>query len=742
MARMDMGRWARLSRAARTALTGVLAAVLSWAILFGTLQAALVIPSLEQLSPLARAGALDYSLGPVGLFESLRASFIAEILGLDLPTSIHVADGSSSDDSVLAAPIDSTSIAPIPGRLPRAVVEHPFDNDDFDDAHPISSIPFTGKTDTRSAQREASEPDDCEPVGGTVWYRYQPDSNIGLLANSFGSDHAVALGVFAGKDLTNLRLVDCDVHPEGNAQVVFPAKRGNSYFLRVTAPASGGDLVFSLDPLGTTSMVSVARNGKESASGESKYAAVSADGRYVSFHSSGEDLVWRREKKNCYWQKRSTSDCPDVYVRDMATGRNELVSRNTRGVSSNGVSGRSAISGDGRFVLFWSVGNNLVPADDNDAGDYFVHDRLTKETERVSLSSDGEEGTIPWVGNHMCKGQIPRTIPPFDQGWPEICKSQTADFLGSGSGISSDGRHAVFASTLHGLVDPEPPHCTDVTQTDRGGANHGPGIPIPVDLGALNCRQIYVRDRKTDETRLVSLSSDGKAGNGDSAGPFISRNGRWVAFSSSATNLVENDTNQFRDVFIHDLRTGATELASTSTWGFQGDAQSGGTSQRGHATISNNGRWVAFVSHASNLTQDDGNYSDDVFLKDRRTGETILVTGATGSPSSPLDYGSSGHSSISTDGRYIGFTSDLGDGSQVRQELFVYDRVTRTITRISVATSGEECDGKFSHEPEISADGHFVVFESDCSNFDRRYRDSAQSATDFDVFIHELPWVR
>lgn len=730
-----------LSRAGKTTLTGLVAAVMSWLVLFGTLQAALSVPSEERLSPLARAGALDYTLGPHGLFESLRSGFIAKILGLEPPTPT-VAIEPSSDGSILAAPFVPASAVPIPGRLPRTIVEHTFDNDDFDDAYAVPTIPFTGRTDTRGARREEGEPDTCEPAGGTVWYRYRPTKDVGLLANTFGSDHGVALGVFQGGELSELTLVGCDVHPEGNAQWVFPAKKGHTYAFQVAAPVSGGRLVFSLDPIGATRMVSVARGGKRSTDNESKYSAVSEDGRYVSFHSYSDKHVWRKEKKTCFWRHTDTYDCPDIYVRDMVTNRTELVSKNSRGASSNGLSVGSAISGDGRYVVFQSIGTNLVRNDNNDAADIFVHDRLTQRTERVSVSSEGEEGTVAWVGNRVCKYDVPRTIPALDHGYREFCNPRNLDL--PGIGISSNGRYVVYASMLHGLVEPDPPHCSEFVTSDH---YHGPSVGIPRDDGiSVNspCRQIYVRDRKTDETRLVSVSTDGEAGAGDSGGPFISRNGRWVAFSSTASNLVDNDVNGRRDVFVHDLRTRTTELVSVSTWGTQGDGQSGGTHQRGHNTVSDDGRWVAFVSHASNLAENDGNHTDDIYLRDRWSGQTVLVTGASDSPSAPSDLASAGHSSISSDGRYIAFVSELGDSVTPRQELFVYDRVYDTFTRVSVATSGAPCRSEgtgFSHEPELSADGHFVSFESTCHNFDKRYRDE-KAWNGFDVFIHELPWVR
>lgn len=737
----------RLSRAGKTTLIGLVAAIMSWVVLFGTLQVALSVPSDERLSPLAQAGALDYSLGPGGLFESLRASFIARILGFE-PGGNALASGASSDDSILAAPSTPTPPSTAPARLPRTVVEHPFDNDDFDDAYPVSTIPFTGKTDTRAAERESGEPDDCEPAGGTVWYRYRPTRNLGLLANSFGSDHPVALSVFRGSQFNDLTLVDCDVHLAGDAQVVFAAQKDRSYFFQVAAPVSGGDLVFSLDPLGTTELVSVARDGKDNGNSVSRYASVSADGRFVAFQSGAKNLVKRKQKKTCFYRgleenenQSYDGECPDIFVRDMATRTTELVSKSSRGVSSNGISSHASISGDGRYVAFFSAGSNLVPGDRNRTGDVFLHDRVTHRTERISVSSKGDEGTNPWASGAYCDDKPP-LLPPIDDGFRESCANNMSEALGVALSISSDGRYVAFASTLHGLIDPEPPHCTDLTSQDyTTQANHGYGRPVMgVDVGHYACRHIYVRDLKTDETRLVSVSSEGEPAEGDSAGPFISRNGRWVVFSSSASNLVDGDTNDYRDVFVHDLRTGTTERASVSTFGRQGDEQSGGISTRGHMSICNNGRWVTFISHASNLTEDDENQLDDLFLKDMRSGELILVTSLAEEPSvTQTDQIGGVHAVISADGRYIAFTEQLGNPSSkpVQTQIFVYDRVTRTMARIDVATSGKNANGNRSQEPEISADGHFVVFNSNATNFDHRDDD------DFDdVYIHELPWTR
>ena len=736
----------RLSRAGRTTLIGLVAALMSWAVLFGTLQVALSVPSDERLDPLARAGALDYSLGPGGLFESLRASFIAKILGFDPRATAQSAGGPSPIGSILAGPINPMLTPPLPGRLPRTVVEHPFDNDDFADAYPIREIPFTGKTSNRISQREEGEPDGCQPVGGTVWYRYRPGRNIGLLANTFGTDHAIALNVYAGTDKSSLTLIDCNINSAGNAQIFFPARKNHTYYFQIAA-TTGGDLVFSLDPLGTTELVSVARNGKEPGNRRSANAGVSADGRYVAFVSQASNLGPRSQKlkKTCPYRGTDGSGfCYQIYVRDLVTGRTELISKNSRGVSSNnGATGTPAVSRDGRFIAFHSIGTNLVPDDNNRTGDYFVHDRLTHRTTRVSVSSTGKEGTNFRASSPYCTDR-PRTVPLIDHGFREHCANNANDFWHPGVSMSTGGRYVAFASAHHGLVKPEPPHCTDVTSHEYNSqSNHGPGVPLPLDAGEYACRQIYVHDRKTHTTRIVSVSSEGEVGVGDSAAPFISRNGKWVVFSSSADNLVPNDTNRYRDVFVHNLRTGDTQIASVSIWGEQGNAQSGSTEQRGHMSLSDNGRWVTFVSHASNLT-DDATHADNLYLKDMRSGHIQVVTSVPES-SSPTDLTQpmgGVHAVISADGRYIAYSQQIGNPTSdvvPHGLLYVFDRITRTIVGISVNSSGERSNATITHEPEISADGHFVVFHSNATNLDRRM---SPDNRDDHVYIHELPWTR
>jgi Tol biopolymer transport system component len=757
-----------LPRLGKNVLFGLVCAALSWVILLAALQAGLRLSLEGYLSPLARVASLDYLLSEGGIFGSLREGFVANVLGLDprTPSDPQAADAAPSS---APAPADSGGFSAAPGRPARTVVEEPLDNDEFSKAYTVERIPFTAKTDSSSATRQPDEPSSCQaPVragediplleepdeyglgvgGGTLWFRYQPKRDLGLVASTFGSaSTTVELGVYTGAALPDLKQVVCDVDPYGNAQVTFPGKADAVYFFRVAAPTGGGRLVFSLDPLGRTELVSVAWDGTGAGNSFSAVPSVSADGRYVAFLSYGSNMV-ENDTNSCEGGN-DQGHCPDVFVRDMHTDRTELVSVTSEGEQRgdsdlDGGSWNPSISGTGRFVAFVSAAP-LVANDRNGAVDVFVHDRDhdrdgrfdehhpgARYTERVSISTSGQEGRATDAWRSACQASAGGGC-WFNDHYGNVAVS-----------ISSDGRYVVFSSDLHGLVDGVRP-CTDTSQLDtEGAADYGPPAALSgVDSGVFGCRQIYVRDRREDETFLASASTTGDPANADSSSPYVSKNGRWVAFASSASNLApvveadgseRPDANGVRDAFVHHLRTGRTELISLSTEETQGDLQSGGIGLTGHVTVSNDGRWVAFISEATNLSEEDDDPLFDVFLRDRKKGETVLV-------SKGADDHHVSHASISADGRYIALTSHSGEPLESDldrpQNLLVWDRKTDTGTIVSVATTGEEANGPFSHEPEISGSGRFVVFHSDSTNLDKRDSDSAE-----DIYIHELPWIR
>ncbi|MBV6452474.1 MAG: hypothetical protein MHPDNHAH_03231 [Anaerolineales bacterium] len=223
---------------------------------------------------------------------------------------------------------------------------------------------------------------------------------------------------------------------------------------------------------------------------------------------------------------------------------------------------------------------------------------------------------------------------------------------------------------------------------------------------------IFVKDRQTGEVTRVSVDSAGLQADQGSGGAAISSDGRFVAFVSDASNLVPNDTNAATDVFLRDRQTGVTTRVSVSSSGEQANDFSDFP-----LAISSDGRYIVFNSDATNLVANDTNGATDVFLHDTQTGVTERISVASdGSQAN----NSSSSPSISTNGQFIAFASNAsnlvsGDTNNVA-DLFVRDRATGTTTRVSVNTSGEQGD-QASRSSAISGDGHYVVFLSKSSNF-------------------------
>lgn len=275
--------------------------------------------------------------------------------------------------------------------------------------------------------------------------------------------------------------------------------------------------------------------------------SISADGRYVAFTSAASNLV-----------PGDTNGSTDVFVHDRLTGQTIRVSVDSGGNQANSYCGTRSISDDGRHVAFWTNASNLVPADTNNCADGFVHDRATGQTTRVNVDSSGSEA------NEEC-----RTL-----------------------SMSGDGRFVAFSTVADNMV--------------------------PGDSNGYE--DAFVHDRVTGQTTRVSVGSGGIQGNLPSWDPALSSDGRYVVFQSAAKNLVESDTNNTWDTLVHDRVTGRTARASVSSGGVEGNNFCEWSS------ISNDGRWVVFMSLASNLVPGDTNNFWDVFAHDLSTLETTRMS--------------------------------------------------------------------------------------------------------------------
>ena len=287
---------------------------------------------------------------------------------------------------------------------------------------------------------------------------------------------------------------------------------------------------------GPTSRVSVASDGTQGNDG-SVSSSISADGRYVAFYSYASNLV-----------SGDTNGRLDVFVHDQQTGQTSRVSVASDGAQGNHNSYFSSISADGRYVAFFSGASNLVPGDTDGWGDVFVHDQQTGQTSRVSVASDGAQGnhnsyfsSISADGRYVAFDSYASNLVPGDTngaldvfvhdrqtGQTSRVSVASDGTEGSGSSeypsISADGRYVAFFSEASNLA---------------------PGDTNGVD-------DIFMHDRQTGQTNRVSMASDGTQGNAESRYPSISADGRYVAFHSGASNLVPGDTNGVADVFVHE----------------------------------------------------------------------------------------------------------------------------------------------------------------------------------------------
>jgi len=233
-------------------------------------------------------------------------------------------------------------------------------------------------------------------------------------------------------------------------------------------------------------------------------------------------------------------------------------------------------------------------------------------------------------------------------------------------------------------------------------------------------------------TVRVSVSTSGAQGDYYADGPSLSGNGRSVAFHASSANLVSGDTNNADDVFVHDLRLRTTRRVSVSSTG----AQAAG--QNENAAVSAGGRYVVFWSSAANLVRRDTNGLVDVFVRDVRAGTTTRVcvsdTEAQASSGTPT-FGSS-YPGISADGRWVTFVSGASNlvrgDTNVVEDAFVRDRRRGTTTRISVSTRRAQADG-YSYQTKINTTGRYVVFGSAATNLVPGDTNAEQ-----DVFVHDL----
>jgi Tol biopolymer transport system component len=384
----------------------------------------------------------------------------------------------------------------------------------------------------------------------------------------------------------------------------------------------------------TTVRISVGPNGEQGNS-FSGFHSISSDGRFVAFESNASNFA-----------PNDTNGFVDMFIRDIQAGVTEVVSVTPSGGLGDGNSTDPWVSATGRYVSFTSVATNLVAGDTNGRTDVFVRDRQTATTTIASLDSAG----------HLTTGNS------------------------SASVISANGRWVVFQSDSYTLV----PNDNNLVQ------------------------DVFLRDRVAGTTIRVSVDSAGHESDGEASVPSMSVDGRFIAFESQATNLVADDTNGFPDVFVYDRVTATTVRASVSSSGEQGNDASGTYAFE----ISPDGRYVAFASSATNLVPNDTNGRTDIFVRDLVANTTTLVSLNSQGEQATLPCIQPSISQDGLFVAFETASPNMVPNDTNNQnDVFVRDVANGITERVSEMTGGIQARLE-SRVPEISANGRYLSFKS------------------------------
>lgn len=396
------------------------------------------------------------------------------------------------------------------------------------------------------------------------------------------------------------------------------------------------------------------------------------------------------------------------------------VSLSTIGEQANNNSGGASLSRNGDFAVFASAASNLVVGDTGPTPDVFRFNRSSGELTEVTLnkatsfdpsvSADGRfvafassaTGFLDNEGDTLndTNGAFDIYLRDMQSGAFELISKNTSGSAATGSSfnpqISADGRFVAFHSNAGDLIS-----------GDTNGTN-----------------DIFVYDRNNDTMTRISVHSDGSQANGQSFNADISDDGRYVAFESSADNLINTDNNGFNDIFVRDRQRGETTRVSVDSSG----AEANDTSFS--PAISGDGRYVAFISPASNLVPGDSGTSLDVIVHDRETDETTSPTvGETEffDPATPV---------ISTDGSKVAFSAvpEPTPSETFQRQIYWHNRTAGDTVLLSARVDDPTRPGNnVSDFPAISGAGDRVAYQSDASNLVDDDSNAFQ-----DVFLSEL----
>jgi Tol biopolymer transport system component len=451
--------------------------------------------------------------------------------------------------------------------------------------------------------------------------------------------------------------------------------------------------------------------------------SISANGRYVGFLSYSSSQVPGQV---------DTNNGADAFLYDRATHATLLVSRSKTSALRAGDRElplqQLAVSPDGRYVAFISRSSDVAPNQDATLGDLFLFDRTTKTVKLVASTNIFDVG-----------GAVSDSPAFSGDGSALVFVSRALDVV---PGQDSFGARNVFLyAVASGAIRLVSASSTDGSKASEpesyNAAIDGDGRTVVFASQATNlvagledldeAEDFFAYTASTGAVEAVSRRAAASAtpARGSSA-RAVSAGGRWIAFESDALHLisgqVDHQTRVYEastDVFLYDSVSKASLLVSHAS----GSPVTAGDHESWGPALSPDGRYVAFISRADNLTVPSGNFNPNLYLFDRVLGTTVLVSrsalgggGADGSSSAPA---------FSADGRYLAFASDATDlvPGQVRPDsyyfsnVYLYDRVAGSLTLVSHSTAGPHNTGNSdSSAPSLSADGRYLLFRGNATD--------------------------
>jgi hypothetical protein len=465
----------------------------------------------------------------------------------------------------------------------------------------------------------------------------------------------------------------------------------------------------------TNILVSAATSGLPG-NADSDSAAMTPDGRYVTFVSAASDLV-----------AGDTNGIRDVFVRDLVAGTTTLASVGAQ--SSQGRSETPLITSDGRYVAFFSTATNLVPGVPQSGGEIYVRDLVSDTTIWASTYARAALQSLLNATNPVSFGHVISADGQFvayevsPSSWPAT-GIVLRDNLGTG--------HTDILSTNAAVLFGQPETIQTLAMTPDGRfiaftAN------TTSSLGQAAC--IYVWDALSNSTTLVSGDLSGAVPvNDTSIWPAMTPDGRFVTFQSTATTLATNSLTGDFHVYVRDLQAGTTRLADADPKGV-----GSGVTAMTAPQITDDGRYVAFEAADGSLVPSNGNQLWDAFMRDLLAGATELIS--KGDPAlachTPDGLSTLTPMSVSAEGSMVAFTSSADDlvlnDTNGYPDVFVRDLAFDTTLLVSVDASETTSGNSASGEPTISADGRFVAFSSSATNLVAGDKNKAS-----DVFVRDL----